>query len=154
MSAVFLLTKVILISSSICFCGEIKQNYLYGYSSYLKLWSLPYIQCWFKGVDTLSGVTTLSKLFLTPSENGSTLKGKNLLNESKFFPFRVDPFSEGDWCAGMQSESHKSCLPCKMTENLPCVSSPHNSRLTFDAKVLRFFFSFSVKIWGSSDYHP
>ena len=26
---------------------------------------------------------------------GSTLKGKNLLPRSKFFPVRLDPFSEG-----------------------------------------------------------
>ena len=32
--------------------------------------------------------------------------------ESKFFPFRADPFSEGDWCAEEQTESHKSCLHC------------------------------------------
>ena len=32
---------------------------------------------------------------------------------SKFFPFRVDPFSEGDWCIGTQTGSHKSYLPCK-----------------------------------------
>ena len=43
---------------------------------------------------------TLSDLFCPPSEKGSTLKGKNLLPKgSKFFPFRVDPFSEGAWCA-------------------------------------------------------
>ena len=29
------------------------------------------------------------------------------------FPFRVDPFSKGDCCAGLQKGSHKSCLPCK-----------------------------------------
>ena len=28
----------------------------------------------------------------------------------KMFPFRVDPFLEGDWCAGKQKGSHKSCL--------------------------------------------
>ena len=33
--------------------------------------------------------------FCLHSERGSTLKGKNLLLESKFFLFRVDPFSEG-----------------------------------------------------------
>ena len=32
---------------------------------------------------------------------------------SKFFPVRVDPISEGTWCAGKQRGSHKSCLPCK-----------------------------------------
>ena len=32
---------------------------------------------------------------------------------SKFFPFRVDPFSEEALYAGKQTGSHKSCLPCK-----------------------------------------
>ena len=32
---------------------------------------------------------------------------------SKFFPFRVDPFSEGAWCAGKQTGSNKSNLPFK-----------------------------------------
>ena len=33
-------------------------------------------------------------------------------NKSTFFPFRVDPFSKGIWCAGEQTGSHNSCLPC------------------------------------------
>ena len=46
---------------------------------------------------------------------------------SRFFPFRVDPFLEGVWYIGMQTRSHKSCLPLQnMVENLPNVSSPHN----------------------------
>ena len=44
---------------------------------------------------------------------------------SKFFPFWVDPFSEGAWCARKQAGSHKNDLPCqKMAKNLPSVSSP------------------------------
>ena len=36
----------------------------------------------------------------TPSEKGSTLKEKKLLQKgNKFLPFRADPFSEGDLCA-------------------------------------------------------
>ena len=43
---------------------------------------------------------------------------------SKFFPSRVDPFLEGNWGTGKQTESHKSCLPCeKIVENLPGVFS-------------------------------
>ena len=45
-------------------------------------------------------------IVLSPSETGSTLKGKNLL--PKFFPFRIDLFSEGDGCAGKQTVSHNS----------------------------------------------
>ena len=30
---------------------------------------------------------------------------------SKFFPFGVDFFLEGAWCAGKQTRNHKSCLP-------------------------------------------
>ena len=33
-----------------------------------------------RGIDTLSRETTLSKLFVFPSEQGSTLKRKNLLH--------------------------------------------------------------------------
>ena len=33
---------------------------------------------------------------------------------SKFFPFRLDPFSEGDWCAGKRMGSHKCLLPCEI----------------------------------------
>ena len=32
---------------------------------------------------------------------------------SKFFPYRADLISEGDWCAAKQTGSHKSCLPCE-----------------------------------------
>ena len=39
-------------------------------------------------------------------------------------PFGVDPFSEGDRCAGKQSGSHKLLWqsPCKNAANLPSVS--------------------------------
>ena len=41
----------------------------------------------------------LSKLLCLPSEKGSTLKKKR----SKFFPFRVDPFADGNWYAESKS---------------------------------------------------
>ena len=42
---------------------------------------------------------------LPPSEMGSTLKEKNLLPfGSKFFPFRVDFFSQRSYCVGKQQE--------------------------------------------------
>ena len=48
------------------------------------------------GMDTISRAATFSKLFSFPYGKGSALKGKNLLPKgSKFFPFRVDPFSGG-----------------------------------------------------------
>ena len=48
-----------------------------------------------KGMNIISRKATLSKLFCLPSENGSTLKGKNLLSLVVIcFPFRVDPISE------------------------------------------------------------
>ena len=58
---------------------------------------------------TFRGDNSLKIVFL-PSEKGFTLKGKNLYPFwVKFFPFRVDHFQ----CAGKQTGSHKSCLPCK-----------------------------------------
>ena len=48
------------------------------------------------------------KIVLPPSEKGSTLKGKNLLPQgNKFFPFRVDPFSEEHLCTRKQMEVTK-----------------------------------------------
>ena len=64
-----------------------------------------------RGMDTLSGETTLSKLVCLPSLKGSSLKGKHLLPwEQMLFCFREDPFSDGFkglWCPGKQTESHK-----------------------------------------------
>ena len=37
------------------------------------------------------GMQLCKKNCCLPSEKGGTLKGKNLLQGSKFFPFRVDP---------------------------------------------------------------
>ena len=48
-------------------------------------------------IDTLSREVT--KLILSPSEKGTTLKGKNFAPfGNKFFPFRVELFSEGVEC--------------------------------------------------------
>ena len=47
----------------------------------------------------------------------STLKGR-IPKGSKFFPFKVDTFAEGDQCAQNLSPLYK------MAENLPSVSSP------------------------------
>ena len=61
----------------------------------------------------------------------SCLSGKGVYSKRKkncspnVFPFRVDPFSEGIWCAGKQTGNHKSCLLVKTTENLR-VFSPRN----------------------------
>ena len=45
-----------------------------------------------KGIKTI--LTVVSTCCQATSAKGSTLQGKNLL--PKFFPYRVDPFSEGD----------------------------------------------------------
>ena len=59
----------------------------------------------FRERDTLSLGTTLSKLFLFPSEKGCTLKGKSLLPlGSKLFPFRVYHFQKG---LGVQASKQK-----------------------------------------------
>ena len=70
------------------------------YSPTIILCRLGFLNLHFKlsGVDTVSREVILSKVLLLPSEKGSTLKGKNLLPPgNKFFPFRVDPFSEEVW---------------------------------------------------------
>ena len=69
----------------------------------------------FRGSDALSKETALSKLFLLPSEKGSTLKRKYF-----FFPFRVDDsFSEGMLRTGKQTGSHAKCLNRKSRKVSP-----------------------------------
>ena len=64
----------------------------------------------------------MPKLFCIPSENWSTLKGNTLL--PKYFPFRVNPFSEGDPCSEKQTGSHKSYPSfVKRAKNVSSVSS-------------------------------
>ena len=49
-----------------------------------------------RGMDTLSGEVTLSKVFCLPSEKGSTLKGKNLLPVgANSFLLELIPFQKG-----------------------------------------------------------
>ena len=87
--------------------------------------SLEWFWICLRGIDALLGAAILSRLICLPSEKGSTLKGKTVPFRSKFFPFRVDPFADGDWCPGRQTGSHKSYLPSKhMAEHLPSARSP------------------------------
>ena len=79
-------------------------------------WSVQeYLLC--RHVSSCSGWTFrvwmhfLSKYFCFLSEKGSTLRLCSQVEQ--IFPFRVDPFSEGDWCARIQTWSHKSCLSCE-----------------------------------------
>ena len=79
-----------------------------------------------KSIAALSRKAILSTLFSSPFWKGSYSKTlfsspywKGVYSKrkefaprgSKFYPFRVDPFSEGYWREGKQSGSHKSCIP-------------------------------------------
>ena len=62
------------------------------------------------------------------------------MNVSKFFPFRVDLFSEGNKCAGKQTRSRKICLSCKnMAENLQCVNSFLKARYPWRLRTRKFY---------------
>ena len=61
---------------------------------------------------TLSREATPSKCFWLPHLKRVSSKRKEFAPcGSKFFPYRVDPFSEGDLRAVKQRESHESRLP-------------------------------------------
>ena len=68
------------------------------------------------------GESTLSKLFnFPPFWKGVYSKRKVLLRGSRFFHFKVGPFSEATWCAGKQTGGHKRCHlwnKTKIAENL------------------------------------
>ena len=59
---------------------------------------------------TLRG-TNCKNLFYHTSEKVSSLKGKNLLSGSKFFPFRVDPFVGRGLSAEKQNRKSKKLSP-------------------------------------------
>ena len=92
------------------------------------------LECWvameLSGHDTLSRETTLSKLFCplseiesslekTPSQKGDKTRKETAPFGSTFVPFRVDPFSEGDWCAAKQTWSQKLSSLSERMINLP-----------------------------------
>ena len=68
--------------------SRVKTN-VYVLQCYL-LRSIKVIRCSLRGDSYV-------KIEFAPSENGSTLKRKE---GEHYFPFRVDPFSVGVWCAG------------------------------------------------------
>ena len=47
-----------------------------------------------------------------------------LPKRAEVFLFRVEPFSEGSWCAGRNWEGTKVVSLVQMASNLPSVSSP------------------------------
>ena len=72
------------------------------------------------------GGATLSKLFYSRLKRGLFLKHRICSQrESKYYPFRIDPFLDGAWCAWKQTGNHKSCPPCKNGgKSTTCINSP------------------------------
>ena len=65
---------------------------------------IPFNRVLLRGMYTLSGEATLSKLIIFHSEKGPTLKGTNLLPVgARSFHCRVDPFQNG---FGLQKSKH------------------------------------------------
>ena len=73
-----------------------------------------------RGTDTFSGETTLSKLFCLPSENWSTLEGKNFVPYEDIFPSEKRHLA----CKRVNRKLQKLSPLKKMADNLPSVSSP------------------------------
>ena len=63
-------------------------------------------------MDAHLGKATLSKSFYLPSEKGDYTKRTEFAPfRSKFFPFRVDPFSEGSWSPNRKANRNSQKLP-------------------------------------------
>ena len=61
------------------------------------------------------GINSIKKEFAhTEAGGGGGGGGGKLL-----FLYRGNPFPDRDWCAGKQTESHKSCLPCNICNQNP-----------------------------------
>ena len=80
-----------------------------------------------RGTDTQSRETALLKLFLLPFEKKRPQKGKDLCSTSKFFPFRIDPFSDGNWCTGKPTKKLQNAFHVKMTENQSSLKEKKNT---------------------------
>ena len=64
-------------------------------------------------MDTLLGEVTI-KITLLPFLKGVYFKRKDFVPFwSKFFPFKVDPLSEKNWCTGKQAGSYNCYFPYK-----------------------------------------
>ena len=59
-------------------------------------------------------------MFTLPSEKGPTLKGNDLVPLGReFFPFRVEPFSEGAWHAGKKANEKLQKLSPLLAQLMP-----------------------------------
>ena len=94
----------------------------------LMLWkNYEYLMALQRSYYAFKGDTFASVAFV-PFWKGVYSKRKEFApHGSKFFPFRVVySFSEGDWCEGMQTASHKTYLPRKKNGRkfTMCIQSP------------------------------
>ena len=63
--------------------------------------------------------------FISLLKKGLLLKERICSLGSKFFPLRVDPFSDGDRCASKVNRELQKLSPLyKMADSFPCVTSP------------------------------
>ena len=67
----------------------------------------------FRWSDTLLWEATLSELFFLTYEKIFSKWEEFVAKQSKFFSFKIDPFSEGIWQARKQKWSHKIFFPFK-----------------------------------------
>ena len=77
--------------------------------------SCKYSDACLKGVGTFYVEATLSKIDFVPSEKSFSVKGNlcsqegakiSFYRRTLFVRYRIDPFSEGAWCARKETESH------------------------------------------------
>ena len=75
---------------------------------------------------------------------------------SKFFPFRVNTFSEGTWCVGNQTKSQKLSPLYRMEKNVRSVSSPLKTVYCIYPKYSDTSAPYHTcsEIWTSTIYYP
>ena len=105
-------------------------------------WNANYL-CTITGIGYVFKASYSVKIVLPPFWKRIYSKRKEIAPlGSNFFPFRVDPFSEGTWCAGKQTGSFKSCLPCKTWQKISQVYQVPLKHI--------YFRSFCVSLWERS----
>ena len=101
------------------------------------------------------GTQIFSNLVSFQSEMESTQTEEFAPLVSKFIPFKVDTFSEGNYHAGKQTVSNSISLvkkkkkkKRKKQKNLPCVSSPIKKLPKFLRDCLLKHFSYKICMYG------
>lgn len=134
-------------TNKITLCWIVQSSYMYqGLIDHP--WKKSLFPHWFRGTDTLASEATLSKMYCSSFQQGSTPPGKDLLLKSKVCPFRVDPISK---IPGVHKalEFMKLSLFKYLLKMCPFPLKPEITRCRYCPELLsKFYMSLLMQCWA------